>query len=493
MYLSFFNLNQAPFSITPNPEFVYLSEKHQECLAHLVYGVTRGGGSGFVQLTGEVGTGKTTICRLFLKKLPENTQAALILNPNLTPLELLEVIFDELKIDKQDCDGQLNKMIDRLNQKLMTNWAAGKNTVVVIDEAQNIPRDTLEQLRLLTNLETEQQKLLQIVLIGQPELKQLTQRKDLRQLAQRITSRFHLLPLSAKETAAYIKHRLQVSGANRKIFTQGSIRRIHKLTQGTPRLINILCDRSLLAAFVAESPTVKKKHVLLAAKETLDHEPQKKYWLYLFAPPLLFSLVAYFSVFIDQTVTENQSEPAFQTLLENTENNNSWNAYLQRWNQQATTTWAATRCPSVAEIGMACLRRKGNLTQIKQLNTPVLLEVEQRLLLLNAINPQSLLISTAKDDFQLPIKRFEKQWLGTYFVIWPLATELVGGSPEKQINNWALQMIQAIDNDTEIKPSELKEHITAFQQAHGLLPDGIVGIETQMALSLKAYRGPKLE
>ena len=267
MYLSYFDLQQAPFSITPDPEFVYLSEKHQESLAHLIYGVTRGGGAGFVQLTGEVGTGKTTVSRLFLQKLPEDTQAALILNPNVTPVELLETIFKELKISTRGIKGKLNAMVDKLNQALLDWWAAGKNTLVIIDEAQNIPRDTLEQLRMLTNLETDQQKLLQIILIGQPELKQLMQRKDLRQLAQRITSRFHLQPLSEQETLAYIKHRIQVSGGAADLFSQRAAQLIYRQTQGIPRLINVLSDRALLVAFAAEDPQVRSKHVRQAIAE----------------------------------------------------------------------------------------------------------------------------------------------------------------------------------------------------------------------------------
>ena len=261
MYLDFFGFNEPPFSITPDPKFVFLSQKHQESLAHLVYGITRGGGAGFVQLTGEVGTGKTTISRLLLEQIPDETNIALILNPTITPAELLENICQELKVPLRGIKGKLNRMVDKLNAFLIKSWSNGENTVVIIDEAQNLPRDTLEQLRLLTNLETDKQKLLQIVLIGQPELRATMQREDLRQLAQRVTARYHLMPLDKQETYAYLKHRINIAGGQQNIISPNIAKTIHRLTQGIPRLINILTDRALLAAYTDDTHQIRKKHI----------------------------------------------------------------------------------------------------------------------------------------------------------------------------------------------------------------------------------------
>ncbi|HFC30810.1 MAG TPA: hypothetical protein ENJ44_07190, partial [Oceanospirillales bacterium] len=272
MYLDFFGFNEPPFSITPDPKFVFLSQKHQESLAHLVYGITRGGGAGFVQLTGEVGTGKTTISRLLLEQIPDETNIALILNPTITPAELLENICQELKVPLRGIKGKLNRMVDKLNAFLIKSWSNGENTVVIIDEAQNLPRDTLEQLRLLTNLETDKQKLLQIVLIGQPELRATMQREDLRQLAQRVTARYHLMPLDKQETYAYLKHRINIAGGQQNIISPNIAKTIHRLTQGIPRLINILTDRALLAAYTDDTQQIRKKHIKKAAIEVLPEK-----------------------------------------------------------------------------------------------------------------------------------------------------------------------------------------------------------------------------
>ena len=267
MYCKHFGIDSKPFSITPDPRFLYLSDRHREALAHLLYGVGEGGG--FVQLTGEVGTGKTLLCRALLEQLPEAVDVALILNPKLTGLELVAAVCDELKVEYPRDSESLKVLIDRLNHHLLSSYAAGRRTVVVIDEAQNLSTDVLEQVRLLTNLETAQTKLLQIILIGQPELQELLARDDLRQLAQRITARYHLGELDRDETRTYIAHRLRVAGGHADLFAPDAIDEVYRLSGGVPRLINVICDRALLGAYVEDRRRVDRRIVRRAAEEVL--------------------------------------------------------------------------------------------------------------------------------------------------------------------------------------------------------------------------------
>ncbi|MEO7641134.1 MAG: AAA family ATPase, partial [Ramlibacter sp.] len=278
MYAPYFGLTQAPFSIAPDPRLLFMSERHREALAHLLYGL--GGGGGFVLLTGEIGTGKTTVCRLFLEQVPPDCNVAYIFNPKLTVTELLQSICDEFGIAVQHRDllpPTVKDYLDPLNAFLLQAHANGRNNVLIIDEAQNLSSDVLEQLRLLTNLETSERKLLQIILIGQPELRTMLQRPELEQLAQRVIARYHLNALSASETQQYIQHRLEVSGLNRALpFDRGALRRIHALSRGVPRRINLLCDRALLGAFAGNRAVVNRAIVDKAAAEVFDGQKKRE-------------------------------------------------------------------------------------------------------------------------------------------------------------------------------------------------------------------------
>ena len=269
MYLSHYGLAEPPFAITPDPRFVFLGERHRDALAHLLYGIGQGGSGGFVQLTGEVGTGKTTLCRLVLGQLPEDVRIALVLNPKQTPLELLESVCAELQVPQATRRRSLKTQVDALNEYLLQAYADGLRVVLMIDEAQELSRELLEQVRLLTNLETDTQKLLQIVLIGQPELRETLARPGLRQLAQRITARYHLTPLQPAETAAYLRHRLSVAGASAFPFEDKAVARLHALSGGVPRLLNVLGDRALVAGYVHGRQRVDARLVDLAAAEVL--------------------------------------------------------------------------------------------------------------------------------------------------------------------------------------------------------------------------------
>ena len=275
MYLEFYGLKEPPFSITPDPRYVFLSERHRNALAHLLYGIGKGGSGGFVQLTGEVGTGKTTLCRLLLEQLPENTRVALVLNPKLSPVELLETICEELKLDLVDRRGSLKGLVDTLNAYLLDAYAQGLRVVLIVDEAQNLSTDALEQIRLLTNLETPTQKLLQIILLGQPELRDKLNDTELRQLAQRITARYHLTPLRYEESVEYLRHRSAVAGASAFPFEDSALRRLHALSGGVPRLLNVLGERALLAGYVHARPRVDAALVDMAATEVLPPDARQ--------------------------------------------------------------------------------------------------------------------------------------------------------------------------------------------------------------------------
>src|SRR5881628_3159855 len=267
MYAAYFGLTERPFSLAPDPRYLYLSDAHREALAHLLYGLGEGGN--FVQLTGEVGTGKTTVCRALLEQLPPDVDVAMIFHPRLTSVELLAAVCDELRVPYPSGTTSLKVLVDALSQALLDAHARGRRTVLIIDEAQNLSARVLEEVRLLTNLETTKEKLLQVVLIGQPELADLLSRRNLRQLSQRVTARYHLRPFSEAESQRYVQHRMEVAGQRQAIFTRQAVRAAHRLSRGIPRLLNTICDRALLGAYATGQTRVKEAVVRRAAREVL--------------------------------------------------------------------------------------------------------------------------------------------------------------------------------------------------------------------------------
>src|SRR5262249_39365438 len=265
MYTAFFGLREKPFALSPDPRFLFLSAAHQEALAHLIYGIEQG--EGFIAVTGEVGTGKTTLCRTLLRRLGGEVEVAFVFNPKLTARELLEAILVELGVEKRG--DTVRELVDELNHYLLERRRQGRRVLLIIDEAQGLSPDTLEQVRLLSNLETETDKLIQILMLGQPELDALLESRDLRQLRQRIGVRWRLAPLSRDETAAYVRHRLRVSaGADRdRLFSKSALREVYRRSHGIPRVVTLLCDRPLLAAFAEASPRIGAAHLRRAAAE----------------------------------------------------------------------------------------------------------------------------------------------------------------------------------------------------------------------------------
>ncbi|MEJ2401020.1 MAG: AAA family ATPase [Xanthomonadales bacterium] len=482
MYLQYFGLNEAPFSITPDPAFVYLSPEHREALAHLLYGVGQGGSGGFVQLTGEVGTGKTTLCRCLLEQLPADTRVALVLNPLLTPRELLATICEELGIRTTEIADSNKAMVDALNRYLLEQHAGGHRVVVVIDEAQNLSPDALEQVRLLTNLETPKEKLLQMVLLGQPELRQLLQRQDLRQLAQRITARYHLAPLDEAETAAYVRHRMKVAGAQRNPFTRSALRALYRRSGGVPRLINIIADRALAGAYGRETVRVTARLVHAAADEVQPGETRIRAnpWrgvaataaglllvvvsLFLWRggyfepvsaeapPPVVASVSDAPAAAVDVSdpsvpppadppassvdagppdtaPVEPDSPPAYfepDADWLRAQHLTAWEVLAELWREPGAGGAIQSACDGVAGTGFACLRESGNWSRIRQLGLPVILVLRGdavRLLPLRGFRDDGLLVGSPREDTVVARSTVESLWFGEFLVAWPQAPD----------------------------------------------------------------------
>jgi len=312
MYNNYFGLSEKPFTIAPNPQYLYMSKRHQEALAHMLYGLQ--GEGGIMVLTGEVGTGKTTICRSLLNQLPENTNVAYIINPRQSETEMLASLCDELHIACTE-PSSIKSLTDALNQYLLETHAKGRHTVLIIDEAQNIDITVMEQLRLLTNLETNDKKLLQIMLLGQPELSDILQRQDLRQFAQRITSRYHLTPLDKAEVTAYVNHRLTIAGCeNQTIFSKVVLSLLYDYSGGIPRLINLIADRALLGAYASESKQVNKQMLQQAKLEVMGELSKQTHTSRPFVLPYLFVFIATLAALWAWNETQTPQHPTASNI-----------------------------------------------------------------------------------------------------------------------------------------------------------------------------------
>jgi len=509
MYEQFYGLEERPFSITPDPRFVFLSQRHQDALAHLLYGVGRGGSGGFVQLTGEVGTGKTTLCRLMLEEVPEHTRIALILNPMLEPRELLRAICRELEAEPPAGETGLEALGQCLNQRLLEIHAAGERAVLIIDEAQNMSRETLEQVRLLTNLETSTDKLLQIILLGQPELRELLSRPSLRQLAQRITARYHLAPLGRSETANYVRHRIQIAGGSRCPFTAAALRTLHHVSGGVPRLINIIADRALMAGYASEADRITPAVVRKAAGEVVvgdDDGGSRGLTAVLSGLAVMVVLaLAGGMIWSLNTVPESGEEAAGQPL---------WREMLAESSRELAWREAAALFPGVGpelieqacsegqHEGFACHRLRGSWALLRKLDRPVVLKLDQprdaHLLALD-FSDSSVSARQSGQAFRVPIAQLDTRWLGDFYAIW----RDLGGVWQEGDSDPAIVELKQVAAKVPEQPwtGDMGETygpgfgawIRDFQLRNGLRQDGMAGPVTRLFLSTMGSDGPDVE
>jgi general secretion pathway protein A len=478
MYTSFFGLNERPFSITPDPRYLFMSERHTEALAHLIYGVRESGG--FIQLTGDVGTGKTTLVRSLLQQVPESADVALILNPQISRNEFLSAICEELGVPLAPHAHSIKDLTNALNAYLLKNHGEGRRTILIVDEAQNLRVDVLEQVRLLTNLETTKEKLLQIILIGQDELRDMLSRKELRQLAQRITGRYHLEPLSREETETYIEHRLKVAGSLGQVFTRRARRELYRLSRGVPRMINVIADRAMLGAFTEDSRVVTPKLLRKAAREVFDEQfAGRSPWLVwsrrIAAAAVLLGLIvgggwlvsnradlrpaspiaalpaatpaagpqdaaAPPALTTDSVETPRpaaaatapeapaaaDATPALEEVLAaragETDTDSAFATLFGLWGLDYDRE-SGRACEQAQGSGLHCLFQRGSLAQVRSLDRPVILSLRddhggQHQLVLSSLDDAGATLSIGPDTYVVALERLSRYWFGDYLLLW---------------------------------------------------------------------------
>ncbi len=543
MYLTFFGLAEKPFAITPDPRYLYLGARHADALAHLVYGINEAGG--FIQLTGEVGTGKTTTIRSLLARAPKNAEIALILNPKLSPEEFLRSLCEELGLGVSDsAEHNTKELVDQLNRYLLRAHSQGRRVVLIVDEAQNLAPEVLEQIRLLTNLETETQKLLQIILIGQPELRRLLGREDLRQLAQRITGRYHLDPLSREESFAYVRHRLRVAGATSDIFTRPALREVYRVSGGIPRLINIVCDRALLAAYTQDLHQAPAALVRRAGAEVFGHELTPPWmplllgavaaailaggvaalWRFLplghekqaaarsqastsrplpvsRVPPNSGATASAAAASTTDTTARSAMEPPASKLASllssypaDTNTDSAFGTLFGLWKVRYTPG-ATDGCSQALHQGLQCLMQRGSLAQLRLLNRPAILMLTDdggasRQVVLRGIGDDNATLQLGAHLTSVGLADLSRYWFGDFVLLWhPVAKDVrdlrsgMHGDPVRRLRHELTLWSGASDSSASDEyDSSLVQLVEQFQHAHRLTVDGIAGVETQVAL-----------
>ena len=538
MYTQFFGLTEKPFSITPDPRYLYMSQRHADALAHLLYGISESGG--FIQLTGEVGTGKTTLVRSLFEQLPDEADVALILNPELTTEEFLTAITEELGI-KVPGDRSVKALIDGLNAYLLDAHSRGRRTVLIVDEAQNLGTELLEQVRLLTNLETPKQKLLQIILIGQPELREVLSRADMRQVAQRVTGRYHLEPLNQADTIKYVRHRMRVAGASGSVFRPAAIREIFHRSQGVPRLINVVADRALLAGYAQESRSINRRLVRRAAAEVFGDlravtwrrrlaagaaaavlasaaAVGTMYWLDRFADvpvepvaeaelpaapaPLLAEAREMLAVqepvevvpdttplaeLLANPAVPKDTATAFATLFA------LWGRSYEPDSQPA--------CQQAEVLNLRCWFQRGSVTYLRSLDRPAILNLigedgEQYQVVLQHMDADTASLAFGARTVRTTLTDLSRYWFGDSLMLWrpgALQGEDLAPGMQGEGVRWLRASLERIGGDSEsgsvpdagssFFDSDLEARVRDYQRQRRLSVDGIAGAQTQIAIN----------
>lgn len=527
MYNEYFGLKDTPFSIAPDPRFLYMSDQHREALAHLLYGLNSEGG--FVLLTGEVGTGKTTVCRCLLDQIPANSSIAFIFNPKLTVEELLATICDEFGIKYPEDTSSIKVFVDLINDYLLKSHAEGRKAVLIIDEAQNLSADVLEQLRLLTNLETNQCKLLQIILLGQPELKEKLEQPELRQLSQRIIARYHLDSLPKKDVGAYIAHRLSVAGLQKQLFPDSTITKLYQLSGGIPRIINVLCDRALLGTFTQGENRVSKSTLSKAAREVFgessDNGGYRKSaaWALFLTVSIVAGVVLSATFYnntpikviehapvnevIDEAALLPASEPPpldslrwpkAQPVEESLEL--AYKSLFDQWGISYLPDESFHVCRQAETNNLRCLEDLGSLNILRHLNRPAVLKLVNEngieyYASLISLNDKTAFVQVGEVVLEVNIQDIKLQWSGNYMLLWKTPPGYEGDiipSRQNTLVPWLERQLALVQKrrievpDNTVFNAELIGHVKKFQLSNGLVPDGIVGTNTLILLNTAA-------
>ncbi|MCX7293804.1 AAA family ATPase [Janthinobacterium sp.] len=521
MYTHYFQLKQSPFSIAPDPRYLFMSERHREALAHLLYGV--GSGGGFVLLTGEIGAGKTTVCRCFMEQIPENCQLAYIFNPKLSVEELLHSICEEFHIALAPGVASVKGYVDAINAHLLASHAQGKNNVLIIDEAQNLSAAVLEQLRLLTNLETSERKLLQIILIGQPELRAMLARPELEQLVQRVIARYHLGSLTAEETASYVRHRLAVAGGTAQTpFGPRLMAQIHGLSHGVPRRINLLCDRALLGAYVENQPQVTRQILRRAAEEVFAEAgagaprvaglrwphvaggvlagavvTAALAWHFMPRPsavppvPALAASVPAASASAAAPAAAAAPAPA-STPASVPDSNAVLRQLAALWGEQLP---AGDACQAGGRAGLRCLHSRGGIAELRVLDRPAMLTLRdgegmEQLALLTRLQGETATVLLDGKPQSVPLAQLAQRSDGSFTTFWRAPRnwrdEVPAGARGADVD-WLAQRLaqqQGLPAPAANLPldAEMQRLLRVFQQSQNLRADGLAGPKTFIRL-----------
>ena len=519
MYKEHFGLKELPFSISPDPRYLYLSHQHREALAHLMYGLQSEGC--FVMLTGEVGTGKTTISRCVLEQIPNNADIAFILNPKVTVEELLATVCDELGIGYPAENKSIKVFVDLINQHLLEAYARGRRTVIIIEEAQNLKPDVLEQVRLLTNLETNQHKLLQIIMIGQPELRDMLSRPDMEQLSQRITARYHLGSLTKEEVREYVDYRLKIAGGSGRIFPDAAIGRLHKFSRGIPRLINVICDRSLLGAYAQGKDTIDIMTLLQAVHEVSGKKKRRqpsKILRWALAGLLIIGIGATIAATYYNNIVQLPSDkladvsgkPAITpevNTLDTLALTSSWpleesrdaafQSLFKQWNIRYDNKGDSDICKQAVANGLRCMEKPVIFNDLIRLNRPAVLKMnddkgQKFYATLTAIDGHTATCVVNNETRTIENKELENKWTGEYMLLYKMPENYkvnIYPGHKGQFVEWIDKKLSVLNGkkyQTKKNPvydEKLVGMVKQYQLSEGIKPDGIIGSQTIVHLN----------